>query len=145
MSYDAEELRAGIADMFRCEQRWNHGELTGTVFLRIRESTDKQLLKEVRNARPLPRVHPPLKDKPVRKERPQKPPKTPRLLLTAEMKRARRSAYKRRMRAEARKSRKSRPVIQVNLTPQTRRTGTCLQCGARATFHRCPVTLDKTE
>lgn len=63
MSYDDEELKSGIFDMFSDQPArypYDFGELNGTRYLKTREATDEELLEEARNAKPLPKIHPSL-------------------------------------------------------------------------------------
>lgn len=120
MAYDTAELRTDILDLFEDTERLSRykadrGELpykSGVLY--IRPISDEELLEEARNAKPLPRVHPPISEG---------------------------RALRRRvaLRARGRWLPKSRPL--VTKTPVSTgywRGRECPHCGARSAVHRCP-------
>lgn len=119
MGYATEELRVGIVEMFAdsvrmSRYRTDFGELEVKFRYTDRPTTDAELLEEALAAKPLPRIHPPLRDAPPRRRR----------QATAQRERGTNSIEGQRQR------------INTLL-----RNGyhVCPDCGARSATHRCPV------
>lgn len=64
MSYAFEELRIGVIELFSDAARLGQGREFGVLrlaFFKDRPITDEALLEEAKRAKPLPRIHPPLR------------------------------------------------------------------------------------
>lgn len=114
MSYAAVELRLAIVELFADAARMGKGREFGVLHLvkeiRTKSITDEELMEEARRARPLPRIHPPMRAKMARRPHP--------------LGRGTNSfdGWRRRVATLARDGR-----------------CVCVRCGSTSPTHRCPV------
>jgi hypothetical protein len=150
VSYDPEELRAGIVDLFTelPTSRWvDTTDLIVKYQLRIEPFTDESLLEEARTAKPLPKIHPPIVKASRRSNRGSWRAWRER---NPEKQRAHELAWRAKVTQEIREIR-DRIRAWFAPTPLATHVGSvgrvgrprCPHCNAYAVAHRCPVPQEK--